>query len=93
MFFILFFIFHLKNSKFSRGKKNPRANGEQFSFFSLPDFTVGSGISPDRLSLVDFTTGMEFHHSPKICILFCLDKNAIVRGGKPPRTIKIGIIR
>ena len=51
---------------FSRGKKkSPRGDKD---IFSLPDFTVGTGISPVRLSLVDFTTGMEFHQSPKIYI-------------------------
>jgi len=38
-----------------------------FIFF-YPDFTVGTGFSPvhARILLVGFTTGMEFHQSPKI---------------------------
>jgi hypothetical protein len=39
--------------------------------FSHPDFTVGSGISPDHaekyfLPLAGFTAGREFHPAPKV---------------------------
>ena len=36
--------------------------------FYHPDFTVGAGISPAQLSLVDFTTGVELHQPLKINI-------------------------
>jgi hypothetical protein len=39
--------------------------------FSHPDFTVGAGISSARRknAFVGYTTGMEFHQSPKY--LYC----------------------
>jgi hypothetical protein len=33
--------------------------------FYHPDFTVGSGITPLRLALADFTAGRDFHPAPK----------------------------
>ena len=38
--------------------------------FFHPDYTVGFGITPNQLSLVDFTTGGESHPAPKIVILY-----------------------
>ena len=39
------------------------------SIFSHPDFTVGTGISPVRHTVLGmfagYTAGMEFHHPPK----------------------------
>ena len=43
-------------------------------FFSHPDFTVGSGISPDQpqVRVADYTAGREFHAynivSTKVCL-------------------------
>jgi hypothetical protein len=41
-----------------------------YFIFSHPDFTVGMGVSPNRLlifkSSQTLTVGMEFHQSPKI---------------------------
>ncbi len=47
-----------------------KAFGDLSNIFSHPDFTVGLGISPNRLPMefADFTAGMEFHQSPKILI-------------------------
>ena len=43
-------------------------SGIPCSIFSHPDFTVGSGFSPDRLprEFADYTAGMELHQSPKM---------------------------
>ncbi len=37
------------------------------AFFSPPDFTVGSGISPDQppKRVADYTAGRELHPAPK----------------------------
>ena len=37
------------------------------AFFSHPDFTVGSGISPDQppKRVADYTAGRELHPAPK----------------------------
>jgi hypothetical protein len=42
------------------------------NFFSHPDYTVGSGITPDQpLSrFADYTAGREFHPAPKNFNLF-----------------------
>lgn len=34
--------------------------------FFHPDFTVGFGVSPNQLALVDFTTSRDFHSALKI---------------------------
>ena len=57
-------------------QKNPRRNTsggllQNHFFFSHPDFTVGSGISPDQplhtltQRVADFTAGWELHPAPK----------------------------
>ena len=48
-------------------------------FFSHPDYTVGSGISPDQppKRVADYTAGRESHPAPKnlffiVCLLYCI---------------------
>ena len=89
----MFSFSHVRNSKFLKGK-NPdctTATGALITFlqacqrrlhdafFSHPDYTVGTGISPVRLpkQFTDYTVGREsmnfsYHPAPKNSYLFLL---------------------
>ena len=49
--------------------------GKYRVFFSHPDFTVGSGISPDQppKRVADYTAGRESHPAPKNFLLSASD--------------------